>query len=109
MSLWQIEYWDAGSGTNPIEKWLDKLNNDQLKALAKEITLLEKAGNELKLPHSKALGKGLFELRERRYSMRVYYCFADEKTVIMLAVGDKKSQETDIKTARERLLQIKED
>ena len=106
MSRWQIEYWDAGRGKNPIEKWLDKLTKDQLKSIAKEIKMLEEVGNELKLPHSRALGKGLFELRERRYGYRVYYGFRGEYMIVLLATGDKKSQQNDIKVARDRLLQI---
>lgn len=66
--------------------------------------MLGRLGNELKLPHSKSLGKGLFELRERRYGYRVYYCFYGKAIVILLAAGDKKSQNNDIKVARERLL-----
>lgn len=103
MKQWQIEYWNDRRGKNPIEKWLDKLTSEQLKSVAKEIRMLELLGNKLKLPHSKSLGKGLFELRERRFGYRVYYCFEQESIVILLAAGDKKSQEKDIKVARERM------
>jgi len=103
MGKWQIEYWDAGKGKNPIEKWFDKLTRDQFKSVAKEIAMIEEVGNELKLPHSRALGKGLFELRERRYGLRIYYCFQGEYIIILLAAGNKKTQENDIKIARERL------
>ncbi len=108
MKQWKIEYWAPGKSKNPIEKWLDKLTKDQLKSLAKEIMMLEQVGNELKLPHSKALGKGLFELRERRFGLRVYYGFRGESVVIMLAVGNKKSQEKDIAIARKRLSELRE-
>lgn len=100
---WKIEYWDAGKTKNPIEKWLDKLTKEQLRSVSKEISLLEASGNELQLPHSKALGKGLFELRERRHGYRIYYSFQGEFIILLLAAGDKKSQKRDIKIARERL------
>lgn len=100
---WKIEYW-AGSKANLIEKWILNLPMDQFKSLTKEIKILEEMGNELKLPHSKALGKGLFELRERRYSLRIYYTFHNAQLIILLTAGNKTSQEKDIKTARERLL-----
>jgi putative addiction module killer protein len=106
MSQWHIEYWVAGTGKSPIEKWLDKLDKDQFKSVAKEISMLEEVGNELKLPHSRALGKGLFELRERRYGLRIYYCFKGEYIIILLAAGDKKSQEKDIKVTRKRIEEI---
>ncbi len=107
MKRWQIRYWNEGRNKNPIEKWFDKLTKEQLKSVAKEVTMLEEVGNELILPHSKALGKGLFELRERRFGYRIYYCFQGEYVIILLAAGDKKTQEHDIKVARERLLKGK--
>lgn len=105
MQKWQIKYWHDTSGKSSIEKWLDDLTKEQLKSLAKELRLLELCGNELKLPHSKALSKGLFELRERRYGYRIYYGF-NNRTIILLSAGDKSSQEKDIKIARQRLMQL---
>lgn len=63
----------------------------------------------LKLPHSKALGKGLFELRERKYGYRVYYGFLKKYIIILLAAGDKNSQEKDILIARGRLAEYKKE
>ena len=60
-SRWSSEYW------SDVERWLLKLTKEQFKSVSKEIKLLEVYGNNLKLPHSKSLGKGLFELRERNY------------------------------------------
>ncbi|HQS83801.1 MAG TPA: type II toxin-antitoxin system RelE/ParE family toxin [Alphaproteobacteria bacterium] len=68
--------------------------------------LLEKCGNELRLPHSKALGNGLFELRERAYGYRIYYTFTHNHTIFLLQGGDKKTQHQDIKIERERLDKI---
>ncbi len=71
MSKWESRYWgeseDKTKRISPVEKWLDKLTNEQLKAVSKEIKMLEDAGNDLKLPHSYPLGNSLFELRERKY------------------------------------------
>jgi putative addiction module killer protein len=106
MKNWIIEYWVGEKSKNPIEKWIDTLTKEQLSSVAKELKILELTGNELKLPHSKALGGGLFELRERRFGYRIYYCFHGKQLVILLAAGDKKSQERDIKIARERLSKI---
>lgn len=103
MKKWQIIYWVGTSTKSPLEKWLDKLTNEQLKAIAKEIKILEIIGNELKLPHSRSLGDGLFELRERRFGYRIYYGFKGNDIIILVAAGDKKSQENDIKIARQRL------
>lgn len=60
----------------------------------------------MKLPHSKSLDSGLFELRERRYGYRIYYGFHENRLIILLTAGNKASQERDIKIARERLSSI---
>ena len=109
MKKWKIEYWTPEKDISSIEKWFDKLTKGQLKSLAKEIAMLELAGNQLKLPHSKALGKGLFELRERRFGLRVYYGFCGELVIIIRATGNKRTQEKDIVIARKRLLEFKEE
>ena len=73
MNDWKIEYWSEGINISPIEKWLNKLDKIQFRFVTKELDILILSGNELRLPHSKALGKGLFELREREFGYRIYY------------------------------------
>lgn len=104
MKRWHIEYWVNSQGNSPLEKWFDKLTKEQLKAVYKLIEMLQIAGKSLKMPHSKALGDGLFELREPRFGYRIYYCFKNDQLIILLASGDKKSQQKDIDTAYKRLL-----
>lgn len=106
MRKWNIEYWVTEGGNNPIEKWIKKLSLEQVTSVTKELLILEKLGNELRLPHSRSLGKGLFELRERQFGYRLYYCFKGEKLIILLAAGDKKSQDSDIKIAYKRLEEL---
>jgi len=106
MIKWQIRYWNNDTEKKSVEKWLDELTKEQFKSVVKELKMLEFAGNALRLPHSKALGNGLFELRERRYGYRMYYAFSGKQVIILLAAGNKKTQERDIKVARKRLIQI---
>lgn len=101
--MWKVDYWTTGTGKSPVEKWLDKLTIEQFKKVAELLEILAEMGNELKLPRSKPLGKGLFELRERQFEYRIYYCFQGKRLIILLAAGDKSSQEHDIATARKRL------
>ena len=103
MIKWFIAYWPATTEKSLIEKWLDTLTIEQFTSVAKEIKILEFSGNQLKLPHSRALHAGLLELRERRFGYRIYYCFRENDSILLLAAGDKQSQEKDIKIARERL------
>lgn len=109
MKKWTIKYWDEESGKKSIEKWLDKLTLGQFKSVAKELSMLELVGNELKMPHSRSLGDGLFELRERKFGYRIYYTFEGNQVIILLTVGDKKTQESDIKIARTRLSKNKKE
>ena len=99
---WKMVYLDA------LEEWMSQLNNIQLKSLAKELKLLELCGNQIKLPHSKALGSGLFELRERKFGLRIYYTYSNANIIVLLHAGNKKSQNKDIKIAKKLLKQHKE-
>lgn len=104
---WKINYWAIHQPTEvSIEEILNNLTPEQIKSLAKEVKLLEICGNSLKLPHSKSLGKGLFELRERRYGYRIYYAFSANKNITMLHVGKKSSQAKDIRISRNRLAEL---
>ncbi len=103
---WSIKYCDDTAAKKSIEDWFDDLSSEQLKSVAKELTMLELRGNALRMPQSKPLGEGLFELRERKYGYRIYYTFHDKQVIILLAAGDKKSQKNDIRVARTRLSKL---
>ena len=98
--MWEIKYLEI------VEKWLDALTIPQYKSVAKELKLLEMCGNKLKLPHSKTLGGGLFELRERKFGYRIYYKFEKDYVTLLLHAGDKTSQQKDIKKAKKLLKEI---
>lgn len=106
MKQWVIKYWPYASKKQSVEFWLNKLDHEQFKSLSKELKLLGLCGNELALPHSRPLGKGLFELRERRYGLRIYYGFYKTRIIVLLVAGDKSTQSRDITVAREILLQL---
>lgn len=68
-------------------------------------------GPSLRLPHSRAFGDGLFELRPRGRSGigRAFYCFLLDKRVVVLHAFVKKSQETpdrELRLARKRLKEL---
>ncbi len=87
-----------------IESW----PADVLADYAKVIELLMEHGPNLRLPHSRAFGDGLFELRPRgREGIgRAFYCFLIGRRVMVLHAFIKKSRETpdhELKLARKRL------
>lgn len=100
MTNWHINYLE------PVEDWLNALTKKQLKVVAKELRLLELCGNTLKMPHSRPLGNGLFELREYSYGLRLYYSFDKNKEITVLHAGNKDSQENDIEKSRNILKQL---
>jgi phage-related protein len=76
------------------------------------VELLMDFGPNLRMPHSRAMGGGLFELRPRgREGIgRVFYCFVLSQRVVILHAFLKKTQETreqDLIIARKRMKEIK--
>jgi phage-related protein len=90
-----------------IERWPD----DILADYARIIELLMEFGPNLRMPHSRALGGGLFELRPRgREGIgRAFYCFIVGQRVVILHSFLKKTQDTpeqELKIARRRMKEV---
>ncbi len=90
-----------------IERWPDGILADY----ARLVELLMEFGPNLKMPHSKALGKGLFELRPkgREGIGRTFYCYLVGQRIIILHAFIKKTQETpenEMKIARKRVKEV---
>ena len=71
------------------------------------LELLAEHSPNLRLPHSRALGDGLFELRPRGSVGigRAFYCFLIGKRVVIVHAFIKKTQQTpdkELKLARKR-------
>lgn len=104
----EIEYFHERVRTE-IEAWPVDVLADYLR-LAE---LLTECGPSLRLPHSRAFGDGLFELRPRGRagSGRACYCFMVGKRVVVLHAFIKKTQQTperDLKLARKRLKELQD-
>ena len=81
---------------------------------ARIVELLIEHGPSLRLPHSRAFGGGLFELRPRGKSGigRAFYCFLVGRRIVILHAFIKKSQQTpdqEIKLARKRMKEMQND
>lgn len=90
-----------------IESW----PVDVLADYARIVELLMEHGPNLRLPHSRALGEGLFELRPKGRSGigRAFYCFATGRRLVVLHAFIKKTQQTpdrELKLARKRMKEI---
>jgi len=83
--------------TETFSKWLDGLHD--IRARARVLVRIERLadGNP---GNVKAVGEGVSELRiDYGPGYRVYYKKQGQKVVILLAGGDKRTQDKDIKTA----------
>ena len=90
-----------------IESW----PTDILADYARIAELLMEHGPNFRLPHSRAFGGGLFELRPRGKSGigRAFYCFLIGRRAMVLHVFIKKSQQTpdrELKLARKRMKEM---
>ncbi len=86
-----------------IESW----PADVVADYARILELLIEFGPSLRMPHSKAMGGGLFELRPKGRSGigRAFYCFVVGRRVVVLHAFIKKTQATpdrELKLARKR-------
>jgi len=73
---------------------------------------MELFGPDLGMPHTRAMGEGLFELRLKSVEgiARVFYCTIMDKRIVMLHQFIKKTDKTppkELATARRRLKEIK--
>ena len=87
-----------------IESW----PADILADYARILELLMEYGPNLRLPHSRAFGEGLFELRPKGKAGigRAFYCFLPGRRALVLHAFVKKSQQTpdrELKMARKRM------
>jgi phage-related protein len=86
---------------------------DVLADYARLVEPLAEYGPSLRLPHSRAFGDGLFELRPRGRSGigRAVYCFLLGKRVVVLNAFIKKTKETpdhELKLARKRRKELQD-
>lgn len=103
---YSIEYFHARVRAE-IEAW----PADILADYARIVELLLEFGPQLRMPHSKAFGEGLFELRPKGKAGigRAFYCFLVGRRVVILHGFIKKSQQTpdrELKLARKRMKEI---
>lgn len=87
----RIEYFHARV-LSEIESW----PADVLADYSRLLELLMAHGPDLRLPHSRALGEGLFELRPRGLSniARAFYCFQVGQRIVVLHAFVKKTRRT---------------
>jgi phage-related protein len=105
---YSIEYFHSRV-KEEIESWPAGI----LAGYARIVELLMEFGPHLRMPHSRSLGDGLFELRPRGAEGvgRVFYCFMVQNRIVILHAFVKKTQETperELKLARQRMKEVRD-
>lgn len=107
--IWTILTFETSSGEKPVDEFIKKQQPQARSKIAHNIRLLREYGNMLGLPHSKALGGGLCELRIRgKEELRIFYCFGQQKTIYLLHGFKKQKQQTSQKDLDQALSRMKE-
>jgi len=105
--VWSVSFFNLRV-QQEIETWPVGVYADFLRL----IELLQDHGVDLRMPHRRALGKGLFELRCKGSEGigRALYCTLVGQEIVILHSFIKKTQETppaDLAVAHKRLKEVK--
>ena len=94
--MFDVEYYEKEDGTFPAEEFILSLDTKMQAKMFRELELLETFGNQLREPHSKPLGDGIYEIRAKVASdiTRVLYFFVVNKKIILTNGFVKKTQKT---------------
>ena len=103
--MFEIEFYALPDGRKPVEEFLDSLPVKMRVKALDSLDLLEEYGNQLRMPYSKALSDGIFELRIRFSGdiSRIFYFFCIGNKIIVTNGFIKKTQKTpsaELETAR---------
>ncbi len=88
---WIIDYY-----SEDVRLEIESLPAGIRASYARLTNLLEEFGLDLRMPHSRAMGGGLFELRPkgREGIARVFYCMKVGRKIVVLHSFIKKTNET---------------
>ena len=110
MTVFEIIFYSKPSGSEPVRKFLDSLSTALRSKAVRDLNVLREQGPRLRLPYSRHLRDGLFELRiqTKGDDARVFYFFFDRQRIIVTSGFVKKSQKTPARELR-RALRYKKD
>ena len=104
--------WTLSFYSDRLEAELHALPAGFLARFLRYAERMEVVGADLGMPHTRAMGDGLFELRLKAAKGidRVFYCTVVDRKIIFLHQFVKKSNKTptrELKIARSRLREVK--
>ena len=103
--------WSIAYDNQTIEQTVLRLPPGLLARYVRLTDLMLEFGSNLGMPHTRAMGEGLFELRVKGQEgiARVFYCTVVQRRIVMLHVFIKKSQKTpkrELEIAKRRLQEV---
>lgn len=104
--------WTITYDSESVETFILGLSEGLLARYLRLADIMLEFGPNLGMPHTRAMGGGLFELRIKGKEgiARVFYCTMKDRQIVLLHGCIKKSQKTPLKElriARERLAEVK--
>ncbi|MBI2611327.1 type II toxin-antitoxin system RelE/ParE family toxin [Candidatus Gottesmanbacteria bacterium] len=110
MDRWKIEYYSTSSGSEPIQEFIDNLEETIKSHVYNTFELLAEFGPFLRMPHTKKIiGTPLWELRILgQSSLRFFYIAIVQKSFLILHGFKKKTQKTPKKEIDIALKRLKE-
>jgi phage-related protein len=105
--------WTLGFYSARLEAELDALPAGFLARFLRYSERMELLGPDLGMPHTRAMGDGLFELRLKAGEgiARVFYCTVVDRRILFLHQFVKKTNKTpprELKIARARMREMKD-
>ena len=96
MKNFEVVFYESEKGGKPVEEFIDSLPAKVAAKVVGDLELLEKFGNHIGEPLSKAIGNGIFELRTRysKTQIRCLYFFCYGGKIIVTNGFVKKTDKT---------------
>ena len=98
VGVWQVEV------EPEVEEWLSRLPVAEFATAAFHVDRRAERGATLRMPHSRALGEGLFELRfyMEHVAERITYFFAGQQRIVLLTEFHKQrmNERAEVERAR---------
>lgn len=94
--MFEVEYYRTENGQKPIEEFIDSLETKMQGKVFRQISLLKEHGYLLEKPFSRALDKGIYELRIQQANniVRILYFFIRDRKVVLTHGFTKKTPKT---------------
>src|SRR6266850_72203 len=104
---WQVDDWRGPGGARPVRDFINDLSKPAKAKVLAALQMLEELGHRLQLPHARALGGGLQELRigHPEGPFRVIYCYLPGRKIVLLHAFVKRTEairKSDLDVARAR-------